>query len=660
MKGTQGFGRTPIGAAILITAAFSLALAGCSSGGEGDYDSAWVGDIEKDINVSGSVGDGPLINASVTIRKKNGEELASFRSDGSASYDVALSVSERHFPLIIDATGGTDLVTSAPPDFVLKSAVLSARDSATANVNPFSTIAYELAKDLNGGVTRDNLLAAEDIVATSMNSGLSTLVASGPLQTPVDGSNVSEIVKASEVLAEIVRRTRDALNAAGRGVSADDVIESLGADLIDGVIEGNGGARADARTAAVANIATAEVILEALSNELHVNGVDATDAMRGAIEQVVPAVTGPALEELGATKEMIYQATIGLEAAYEVTGDARTAELMQALDGVQAGMEPALVKPLLPTDYHTALGNAVARTAAGDMAVVDSVNQLTRSGGSRGVVENRPPAISGQPDTTVQVGERYDFTPVASDLDNDPLTFEISAKPDWASFDTGTGHLSGTPQSGDAGAYEGVTITVFDGELSSSVGPFTITVKTSNGSPVISGTPPRTVAVGERYAFRPSVSDPDSTVFRFEIAGKPSWASFDVLTGSLTGTPAEGDVGVYSGIEISVTDGIDTVTLSAFSIEVIASGTATGSVTLNWTPPTQNEDGSQLIDLAAYRILWRREGGTFSSSVRINNPSVTRYVVDNLTPGTYEFAATAINSAGIESRFSNSITRLVQ
>jgi hypothetical protein len=660
MKGTQGFGKTPIKAAILITAALSLAITGCSSSGEGDYDSAWVGDIEKDINVSGSVGDGPAVNATVTIRKKNGEELASFKSDASASYDVSLAVSERHFPLLVDATGGTDLVTNAAPDFVLRSAVLSARDTVTANVNPFSTIAYELAKDLNGGVTSQNLLAAEDIVAKSMNCGLTTLVSAGPLQTPVDGTNVSEIVKASEVLAEIVRRTRDALNGGGHDVTADDVIESLGADLIDGVIEGNGGARADARTAAVANVATAEVLLEAMSNQLHVNGVDATEAMRSAIQQVVPTVSGPSIDELGATAEMIYQATIGLEAAYEITGDARTAELMQALAAVQPGMEPALVEPLLPSDYRGALGSAVSTTARADMTVVNSVNQLARSGGSQGVAENRPPAISGQPAANVQVGDRYDFSPVASDLDNDALTFSIAAQPDWASFDSATGRLSGTPQADDAGTYDGVTITVSDGELSSSIGPFAITVKTNNNSPSISGTPPRVVAVGERYAFRPGVSDPDSTVFRFEIAGKPSWASFDVLTGSLTGTPAAGDEGIYTSIEISVTDGIDTVTLPAFSIEVVAAGTATGSVTLNWTPPTQNEDGSQLTNLAAYRILWSRDGSSFRNSVRVNNPSVTRYVVENLTPGTYEFSATAINSAGVESRFSNSITKVVQ
>ena len=661
MKGTQGFARAPVKAAILVTAVFSQALTGCLSDGEGDYDSAWVGDIKTDVNVSGSVGDGPLVNASVTIRKKNGEELASFRSDGSASYDVALSVSERHFPLPIDVTGGTDLVTNSSPDFVLKSAVLSASNSVTANVNPFSTLAYELAKDLNGGVTRENLLAAEDIVATSTNSGLTTLVTTGPLQTPIDGTNVSEIVKASEVLAEIVRRTRDALNSGGRGVSANDVIESLAADLIDGVIEGNGGDRADARTAAIASIATAEVIIEALRNELHVNGVDATDAMRRAIEQVVPAVTGPSLDELGATQEMIYQAMIGLEASYEITGDARVAELLQALAAVQPGMEPSLVRSLLDSsDYSEPLDDALYKTATGDEVVVEAVNGVGRSGGSRGVDKNRRPVISGKPQKTALAGSKYDFTPTASDLDGDPLTFDITGKPAWASFDTTSGRLSGTPQAADAGMHKGITITVSDGVLTNKLGPFAVEVTSTNSAPAISGTPPTVVTGGESYSFQPRVSDPDSTVFRFDIAGKPSWASFDVLTGNLTGTPSSGDVGFYTGIEISVSDGVDTATLQAFSIEVVAAGAATGSVTLSWTPPMQNEDGSQLTDLAAYRILWSYEGGGFNDSVRIDNPSVTRYVVENLTPGSYEFAATAINSAGVESRISNAVTRMVQ
>ena len=211
MKGTQGFGNSLSRAALIITAATSLVLAACSSGGEGDYDSAWVGDINSDLTVSGSVGDGPAVNATVTIRKNNGEELTSFKSDASASYNVDISVSQRHFPLLVEATGGTDIVTNAAPDFVLRSAVLSADGNVTANVNPFSTFAYEIARDLNGGLTKENLIAAEKIVVIAMNSGLTTLVNTGPMRTPVDESNVAEMIKASETLAEIVRRTRDAL-----------------------------------------------------------------------------------------------------------------------------------------------------------------------------------------------------------------------------------------------------------------------------------------------------------------------------------------------------------------------------------------------------------------------------------------------------------------
>jgi hypothetical protein len=37
-----------------------------------------------------------------------------------------------------------------------------------------------------------------------------------------------------------------------------------------------------------------------------------------------------------------------------------------------------------------------------------------------------------------------------------------------------------------------------------------------------------------------------------------------------------------------------------------------------------------------------------------------RVVIDNLTPGTYEFVTTSFNSEGVESRFSNAVTKVVQ
>ena len=42
---------------------------------------------------------------------------------------------------------------------------------------------------------------------------------------------------------------------------------------------------------------------------------------------------------------------------------------------------------------------------------------------------NRPPVISGAPKSEVVAGQRYDFTPAASDPDGSNLEFAISNKP---------------------------------------------------------------------------------------------------------------------------------------------------------------------------------------------------------------------------------------
>jgi hypothetical protein len=126
----------------------------------------------------------------------------------------------------------------------------------------------------------------------------------------------------------------------------------------------------------------------------------------------------------------------------------------------------------------------------------------------------------------------------------------------------------------------------------------------------------------------------------------------------LTGTPPGSAVGTYSNIRISVTDGAASANLAAFSVEVVA--TATGSVTLNWTSPTQNTDGTPLSNLAGYKIYWGTSQGSYPNSVTLNNPGLATYVVDQLTPATWFFVATAINSQGVESALSGAVSKLVQ
>jgi hypothetical protein len=92
---------------------------------------------------------------------------------------------------------------------------------------------------------------------------------------------------------------------------------------------------------------------------------------------------------------------------------------------------------------------------------------------------NDAPTISGEPDTSVLADASYSFTPTANDVDDgDSLTFSISNKPSWASFNTSTGKLSGSPDSNDVGTYSNIVITVTDeSDESASLTSFSIEVK---------------------------------------------------------------------------------------------------------------------------------------------------------------------------------------
>ena len=88
-------------------------------------------------------------------------------------------------------------------------------------------------------------------------------------------------------------------------------------------------------------------------------------------------------------------------------------------------------------------------------------------------------------------------------------------------------------------------------------------------------------------------------------------------------------------------------------------GSSSGTVTLSWTPPTENVDGSYLTDLAGYNIYYGLTEGQYSERINIDNPGIATYVVTNLTPNTYYFVATSYNTAGVESPYSGVAVRVV-
>lgn len=173
----------------------------------------------------------------------------------------------------------------------------------------------------------------------------------------------------------------------------------------------------------------------------------------------------------------------------------------------------------------------------------------------------------------------------------------------------------------------------------------------SNHAPTISGNAPGAVNASSAYNFVPTAADADGDTLAFSIDNKPAWATFNTSTGGLSGTPGAADVGTYSNISISVSDGHESTALSPFAIAVTA--IANGRATLSWTAPTANTDGSTLSNLAGYRIRYGTSAGALTQTIVIDNASVTTFVVEDLAPATWYFAVTAVNSSGSESAYSN-------
>ncbi|MCU8039933.1 Ig-like domain-containing protein [Shewanella sp. SM69] len=217
----------------------------------------------------------------------------------------------------------------------------------------------------------------------------------------------------------------------------------------------------------------------------------------------------------------------------------------------------------------TALGSG---TSTITLTLVDIAgNTSTRS---FDVVVNSVPTILGTPATNVAQGTLYNFMPIAADADGNSLVFDITNRPSWAGFNTATGALSGTPSNADVGMTTAIVISVSDGVLSASLPAFNLTVTNVNDAPTISSTAMTAATQDAAYSYSLTAIDSDvGDVLTLSAVTKPSWLSFNSVTGLLSGTPSNADVGGHA-VLLRVTDTDGLTADQSFSITVTNSNDA--------------------------------------------------------------------------------------
>ncbi len=85
----------------------------------------------------------------------------------------------------------------------------------------------------------------------------------------------------------------------------------------------------------------------------------------------------------------------------------------------------------------------------------------------------------------------------------------------------------------------------------------------------------------------------------------------------------------------------------------------TNSASLTWDPPTTNEDGTSLTDLAGYKIYYGISSGNYTDSIDVGD--ITTFSIDNIpldtsfSSVTWCFAVIAYDTSLNESDYSNEV-----
>jgi hypothetical protein len=662
----QGFG---------LIAAMLVTLSACSGGsGGGAAGSGSTGSpASSPVVVSGSVGDGPAVGATLQVTDADGRVLRNDRSSATADYRLELPV-ETRLPVLVKATGGTDLVTQRPLDFPLLGAVL-ATGNVTVNISPLTTLAVRAAQCSTQGLGSAGLATAWERIYASASFGLDDVQVIDPMNDRVDAANVGTLVLANEALGEAVRRAAAALEQAGMSVSGEEILRQVGCDLVDGAVTG----AVDPRVVAVFSAAELGVRMEKLAGRLEVDGTSATTRMDEAIRTIRPGIEFGSVADLPVRKSARDQALRMTALWLDFAAEPALVDVAARLAAAPLRQVADLVDALLDARLQGRLQGLPALVALAASHEIDAVAARRARQPT-----SKAPRLSFSADRgEIIAGESVTLSWAASDADR------CLASGDWAGPVSGSGFqvISGLTASaryrltcaGLGGttyrealvsvgsspipeAPEGTT----SGESEGSAPPTSEAGTPGTSEPVDPVEPPPGPTTEQPAAPQPVAAprvrlDASATTVARGESANLTWTSSNAASctaaGGWGGSRPVAGTATVGPLQASTTFTLSCSGAGGTDIAMI-SVAVNGTVVLRWQPPTQQIDGSPLPGLSGYRIYYGSTSGSYLGYQEIGAQGGSEHSL-SLPPGEYYIAMTALGLDGAESGYSNEVRKVV-